>query len=101
MAKVLIVWKDVATTIGGISLIRNCFIHGMAIVPKELGNFCKTFQSISFQFVEDEKFTIDLNDLMTLEYFSFTFTQTLNNSFSELAFPFMKEIAKKKFNKSE
>jgi hypothetical protein len=93
--------EDVSKTIGGISLIRNCFIHGMANVPKELGDFCKTFQSISFNFIENEKFTINLNDLMTLEYFSFTFTQTLNNSFNELAFPIMKEIAQKKFNKSE
>lgn len=92
--------EDVSKTIGGISLIRNCFIHGMAKVPKELADFCNTFQSINFKFIENEKFTIDLTDLMTLEFFSFTFTQTLNNSFNELALPIIKEIAKQKSNKA-
>lgn len=83
-------YSDIAKTLGGISMIRNCFIHGATEVPEELGEFCETFQSSFFDFKTGEKFEITLDDLATLEHFTDTFTQTLNTSFLEYAHPNIK-----------
>lgn len=91
-------YSDVARTLGGISMIRNCFIHGATEVPQELGDFCKEFQSILFQYKTGDKFTISINELATLEYFTDTFTQTLNNSLFELANPNVKDLVKNTIN---
>jgi hypothetical protein len=80
-------YSDIAKTLGGISMIRNCFIHGATEVPEELGEFCKTS---FFNFKTGDKFEITLEDLQTLEYFTDTFTQTLNNSFFEYTYPNIK-----------
>jgi hypothetical protein len=85
-------YNDIAKTLGGISLIRNCFIHGVTIVPRELALFCEGFQSSFFRFSEGEKFTLSIHDLATLEHFTDTFTQTLNNSLFELANPEVKGL---------
>jgi len=85
-------YNDIAKTLGGISLIRNCFVHGVTIVPRELALFCEGFQSSFFRFSEGEKFTLSIHDLATLEHFANTFTQTLNNSFFELANPEVKGL---------
>ena len=85
-------YNDIAKTLGGISLIRNCFIHGVTKVPKELALFCKGFQSSFFNFTEGEKFSLSIHDLATLEHFTDTFTQTLNNSLFELANPEIKGL---------
>jgi hypothetical protein len=78
-------YNDIAKTLGGISLIRNCFIHGVTKVPQELALFCKDFQSSFFNFTEGERFSLSIHDLATLEHFTDTFTQTLNKSLFELA----------------
>lgn len=80
-------YNDIAKTLGGISLIRNCFIHGVTKVPRELALFCEGFQSSFFNFSEGEKFSLSIHDLATLEHFTDTFTQTLNNSLFEFAKP--------------
>jgi len=85
-------YNDIAKTLGGISLIRNCFVHGVTIVPRELALFCEGFQSSFFRFSEGEKFTLSIHDLATLEHFTDTFTQTLNNSLFELANPEVKGL---------
>jgi len=85
-------YSDIAKTLDGISMIRNCFIHGETEVPNELGEFCKTFQSTLFQYKSGDKFAITLHELATLEHFTDTFTQTLNTSFFELAHPFLKNL---------
>lgn len=85
-------YNDIAKTLGGISLIRNCFIHGVTIIPPELALFCKGFQSSFFNFTEGEKFSLSIHELATLEHFTDTFTQTLNNSLFELANPEIKGL---------
>lgn len=80
-------YDDIAKTLGGISLIRNCFIHGVTKIPPELALFCEGFQSSFFNFTEGERFSLSIHDLATLEHFTDTFTQTLNNSLFELANP--------------
>lgn len=87
-------YTDIAKTLGGISLIRNCFIHGATEVPKELGDFCKTFQASLFSFKTGDRFEITLHELATLEHFTHSLTQTLNNSFMELAYPELKKMGK-------
>ncbi|MBB1486706.1 hypothetical protein [Oceanospirillum sediminis] len=87
-------YNDIAKTLGGISLIRNCFIHGVTTVPKELAQFCEEFQSSFFNFTEGEKFSLSLHELATLEHFTDAFTQTLNKSLFELANPDMKDLYK-------
>lgn len=86
-------YSDVAKTLGGIAMIRNCFIHGATEVPQELGDFCKTFQSSFFDYESGKKFEITLHELATFEHFTDTFTQTLNTSFLELAHPEVKKLA--------
>ena len=85
-------YNDIAKTLGGISLIRNCFIHGVTKVPQELALFCEDFQSPFFNFTEGERFSLSIHDLATLEHFTDTFTQTLNNSLLELANPEIKGL---------
>lgn len=85
-------YEDIAKTLGGISLIRNCFIHGVSTVPKKLEEFCEGYQSSFFQFKEGDKFELSIHDLATLEHFTDTFTQTLNNSLFELANPELKGL---------
>lgn len=85
-------YNDIAKTLGGISLIRNCFIHGVTKVPRELALFCEGFQSSFFHFTEGKKFSLSIHDLATLEHFADTFTQTLNNSLFELANPDIKGL---------
>lgn len=86
-------YSDIAKTLGGISLIRNCFIHGATTVPESLGEFCKTFQSQFFNFKTGDKFSISNHELAALEYFTDTFTQTLNMSLMELAQPTLRKIS--------
>ncbi|WP_156894641.1 hypothetical protein [Janthinobacterium sp. 1_2014MBL_MicDiv] len=88
-------YEAVAKTLGGISLIRNCFIHGATVVPVELAEFCKGFESLFFSYEEGRKFEISLNELATLEYFTDTLTQTLNSSILELSFPEIKDLNKR------
>jgi len=88
-------YEDVAETLGGISMIRNAFIHGATKVSKELGDFCKTFKRGLFDFAEGDDFEIRLNELAALEHFTDTFTINLNTSFLELAMPEMREKNKK------
>lgn len=85
-------YSDIAKTLGGIAMIRNCFIHGETEVPQELGDFCETFQSSFFKYKTGDKFGITLNELAIFEYFTDTFTQTLNTSFLELAHPELKNL---------
>lgn len=85
-------YNDIAKTLGGISLIRNCFIHGVTKVPRELALFCEGFQSSFFNFTEGERFSLSIHDLATLEHFTDAFTQTLNNSLFELANPNIKGL---------
>lgn len=86
-------YNDIAKTLGGIALIRNCFVHGVTKVPPELALFCESFHSLFFSFTEGESFSLSINDLATLEYFTDTFTQTLNNSLFELANPNIKGLS--------
>ena len=88
-------YTDIGKTLGGISMIRNCFIHGVTEVPQELEDFCNTFQSSFFEFKSGDKFKITLHELATFEHFTDTFTQTLNNSFFELAKPEYKSLTEK------
>ena len=85
-------YTDVAKTLGGIALIRNCFIHGVTDVPVDLGAFCSTPQSLFFDYASGEKFEITLHELATFEFFADTFTQTLNTSLFELAHPELKGL---------
>jgi hypothetical protein len=85
-------YTDVAKTLGGIALIRNCFIHGVTGVPEDLGAFCSTPQSVFFNYASGEKFEITLHDLATFEFFADSFTQTLNTSLFELAHPELKGV---------
>uniref|UniRef100_B8HJL4 MAE-28990/MAE-18760-like HEPN domain-containing protein n=1 Tax=Cyanothece sp. (strain PCC 7425 / ATCC 29141) TaxID=395961 RepID=B8HJL4_CYAP4 len=82
-------YSDIARTLGGIALIRNCFIHGVTTVPQELEDFCSDFRGLFFRFNAGEKFQITIQDLATLEYFTDTFTTTLNLSLFELIYPGM------------
>lgn len=86
-------YSDIAKTLGGIALIRNCFIHGVTTVPQELEEFCSDFRRVFFNFKAGEKFQITVHELATFEYFMDTFTQTLNTSFFELAHPQIKNLA--------
>lgn len=88
-------FSDVAKTLGGIALIRNCFIHGETDVPEELGNFCDSPQSLFFNYKTGDRLEITLHELATFEYFADTFTQTLNTSLFELAHPEVKSITTK------
>jgi len=85
-------YSHIAKTLRGISLIRNCFIHGVSTVPGELGDFCKGFESTFFEFETGQPFEVTLNELSTLEHFTDTFTQTLNNSLFELRHPNLKSL---------
>ncbi|BBE50798.1 hypothetical protein OYT1_ch1241 [Ferriphaselus amnicola] len=85
-------YTDIGKTLGGIALIRNCFIHGASTVPQELEDFCRDYKGLFFSFKAGDKFQITINDLATLEYFTDTFTQTLNTSLLELACPEIAEL---------
>lgn len=80
-------YSDVAKTLGGISLIRNCFIHGVTKVPKELEEFCSDFRGLFFSYKEGEKFAITIHELETFDFSTSTFLQTLNQSFFEMVCP--------------
>lgn len=80
-------YNDISKTLGGISMIRNCFIHGVTEVPQELSDFCDSFHGILFKFKAGEKFELTLHELATLEFFTDIFTQALNTSFFELIHP--------------
>lgn len=88
-------YADIAKTLGGIALIRNCFIHGETEVPQALGDFCETFHSAFFTFETGAKFEITINELAALEHFTHTFTQTLNTSLMELAYPEIRGLSER------
>ena len=85
--KGLATYSDIGKTLGGISLIRNCFIHGVTTVPKELEEFCHDFTGLAFHFVAGSKFRIGLTDLALFECFASKLTATLNLSYCQLAYP--------------
>lgn len=72
-----------AETIKGVALARNCLAHGEIIVPEELGEFCKTPYSMTFDFVEGRELQIELYHLMGLECFLDQLLDALNVAFVE------------------
>lgn len=87
-------YSDVAKTLGGIALIRNCFVHGATEVPQELEAFCSDFRGLFFSYKTGEKFEITLHELATFEFQTSTFLQGLNQSLFELVYPEIANLTK-------
>ncbi|MBU3161352.1 hypothetical protein KPL37_16715 [Clostridium frigoris] len=84
-----------AETIKGISILRNCLIHGVEVVPKELEEFCQKPYCMSFDFKEGQTLKVKLHHLQSVEMFTDQLLNALNTSFLELMYPEFKEIIKK------
>jgi len=84
-------YSTYAKTLGGIAMIRNCFIHGATEVPESLADFCDSNAAMFFMYEKGAKFVITSHELATFEYFTDVFTQTLNLSFFELVAPGARE----------
>jgi hypothetical protein len=80
-----------AETIDGISIVRNCLIHGVDTVNKELEDFCCKPHSIGFSFTAGDPLKIDLIHLQSVECFTNQLLTALNLSLCEIAgFPLPK-----------
>ncbi|CAB3730760.1 hypothetical protein LMG1866_04619 [Achromobacter ruhlandii] len=90
-----------AKTLGGIAMIRNCFIHGATGVSQELADFCSSNARMFFHYEKGQNFAITLHELATFEYFTDVFTQTLNLSFYELMVPGGREAHRRMLKDSE
>lgn len=75
-------WAD---CIGGISLLRNCIIHGVKKVPRELAEFSAKPDRMGFDFAAGEDLVVTLPHLMNIEAFCDTLLTAMNASLFELA----------------
>ena len=58
-----------AECITGLSIIRNCIMHGNLNVPKELADFCKKPYSLGYNFRENDELKIEFHHLQQFELF--------------------------------
>ena len=82
-------WAEV---IKGISLLRNCLIHGVKVVPQELAEYSKKPYSLTFDFVQGNQLKILLHHLQSVELFSNQLLSAINMSLVELMYPDLKKI---------
>lgn len=75
--------EDWAYTLKGISVLRNCLIHGTYNVPKELAEFSGKEKSFEFKFDEGEPIELDTKHLMSVELFSKQLLGAINVSLME------------------
>jgi len=75
--------ESLATSIKGVSILRNCLIHGTYNVPKELAEIANQAKVFEFPLKEGEKIEIDIRHLMSVESFTQGLLGAINLSLIE------------------
>jgi hypothetical protein len=61
--------ETLSTSLKGVSILRNCLIHGSYNVPKELAEIANQKKVFEFQLNEGDKIELDTKHLMSVEFF--------------------------------
>lgn len=61
--------ESLSTSLKGVSILRNCLIHGTYNVPKELADTANQEKVFEFPLAEGDKIELDTRHLMSVEFF--------------------------------